>query len=275
MPPFLSCRSCNKNYDIGEPIWRCHCGGLLDISNDDLFSISDIQLNRHDLWRYQKALPVDYSSIVSFGEGLTPLLKVEIMGREVLIKQDHLFPTGSYKDRGASVLISQIKSLGIRRVVEDSSGNAGCAIAAYCARAGIACDIYVPADTSPAKLAQIESYGATLHKIPGSREDTADAVMAAAHEHYYASHSWNPFFFEGTKTFAYEICEQMNWRAPDFVILPVGNGTLLLGASIGFNRLKKIWLDPASASVYWGAVRRLCTTCQSVYRCSRPCSVDR
>jgi threonine synthase len=124
-------------------------------------------------------------------------------------------------------------------VVEDSSGNAGCAIAAYCAKAGIACDIYVPADTSPAKLAQIEIYNAMLHKIPGSREDTATAVLAAAQKHYYASHSWNPFFFQGTKTFAYEICEQLNWQAPDYVILPVGNGTLLLGASIGFNELKK------------------------------------
>ena len=234
MPPFLYCRSCQEKYAIREPIWRCSCGGLLDLSNDVLFVKSDIQTNRNNLWRYQKALPVDSASIVSLGEGMTPLLKLEVMGREVLIKQDHLFPTGSYKDRGASVLVSQIKSLGIRRVVEDSSGNAGCAIAAYCARAGIACDIYVPADTSPAKLAQIESYNATLHKIPGSREDTAEAVMAAAQTHYYASHSWNPFFFQGTKTFAYEICEQLNWKAPDYVLLPVGNGTLLLGASIGF-----------------------------------------
>lgn len=238
MPPILSCRSCKKEYDIREPIWRCSCGGLLDISIDIEFRINDIQSTRLDLWRYQKAIPVNSSEIISFGEGLTPLLKVEIRGREVLIKQDHIFPTGSYKDRGASVLISQIKLLGIRRVVEDSSGNAGCAIAAYCAKAGIACDIYVPAGTSPAKLAQIESYNATLHKIPGSREDTAAAVMAAAQKHYYASHSWNPFFFQGTKTFAYEICEQLNWQAPDYVILPVGNGTLLLGASIGFTELR-------------------------------------
>jgi threonine synthase len=128
--------------------------------------------------------------------------------------------------------------LGIRRVVEDSSGNAGCAIAAYCARAGIACTIYVPEDTSPAKVAQIQWYEADLCRVPGTRQDTADAVMAAAEHTYYASHSWNPFFFQGTKTFAYEVCEQLGWRAPDALVLPTGNGTLLLGAAIGFGELR-------------------------------------
>jgi threonine synthase len=154
-----------------------------------------------------------------------------------LVKQDQLFASGSYKDRGASVLISKVADLGIREVVEDSSGNAGCAIAAYCARAGIECAIYVPLATSPGKVAQIEGYGAQVHRIPGSRENTARAVLAAAQTTYYASHSWNPFFFHGTKTFAFEVWEQLGWRAPDTVILPVGNGTLLLGAAIGFREL--------------------------------------
>jgi threonine synthase len=135
-------------------------------------------------------------------------------------------------------LISQVKALGIRKVVEDSSGNAGCAIAAYCARAEIECDIYVPFGTSPGKLAQIERYGAVLHKIPGSREDTAAAVMEAAEKYYYASHSWNPFFYQGTKTFAYEVCEQLGWKAPGHLVLPAGNGTLLLGAAMGFRELR-------------------------------------
>jgi threonine synthase len=127
--------------------------------------------------------------------------------------------------------------MGVKRVVEDSSGNAGCAIAAYCAAAQIECAIYVPSDTSPGKLAHISAYGATLQKIPGSREDTAHAVLAAAARDYYASHSWNPFFFHGTKTWAFEVCEQLGWKAPDTIVLPVGNGTLLLGAYIGFNEL--------------------------------------
>ena len=192
------------------------------------------------LWRYREALPIDDdASIISFQEGFTPLLHVRFGSRSVRIKQDQLLPTGSYKDRGAAVLVSKTKELGIREVVEDSSGNAGSSIAAYCAAAGIRCHIFVPEATSPAKTRQIEAYGARLHKIPGNREDCARAAKIAAESMYYASHVWNPFFLHGTKTFAYEICEQMGWRVPDTVILPVGNGTLLLGAWIGFRNLRK------------------------------------
>ena len=95
----------------------------------------------------------------------------------------------------------------------------------------------MPDSTSPAKLAQIESYGATLHKIPGSREDTAHAVQDAAQKYFYASHVWNPFFFHGTKTFAYEIWEQLDFTAPDTLLIPTGNGTLLIGVYIGFSEL--------------------------------------
>jgi len=110
-------------------------------------------------------------------------------------------------------------------------------VAAYCAAAGIACHIYVPEDTALGKLAQIRLYGADLNRIPGSREDTGRAVMAAAGQFYYASHSWNPFFFHGTKTWAFEVVEQLGWQAPDTVILPAGNGTLVIGAAIGFREL--------------------------------------
>jgi threonine synthase len=156
----------------------------------------------------------------------------------VLLKLDHLFPSGSYKDRGAAVLMSKVAELGIERVVEDSSGNAGAAIAAYAAAAGISADIYVPAANSPEKLAQIRSYGARLVPVEGSRSDTAAAAMEAAAEIYYASHVYNPFFIEGTKTFAYEVWEQLGYRAPDAVVLPAGNGTLLLGSYKGFSELK-------------------------------------
>jgi threonine synthase len=211
---------------------------LLDLEFQSTFPIEKIKARKPTLWRYREAIPVGKEeSIISFDEGFTPLVPVDFEGRSVWVKQDHLFPTGSYKDRGASVLMSKVKELGISRTVEDSSGNAGCAIAAYGAKGGIQCEIYVPASTSPGKLAQIEAYGAVLKKIPGSREDTARAVWEAAQKNYYASHSWNPFFFHGTKTWAFEAWEQLGWKAPETILLPVGNGTLLLGAFIGFGEL--------------------------------------
>lgn len=239
----LCCGKCKTSYSIDEPLWRCpreECGGLLDIEFEPAFPLDKISNRKPNLWRYREAIPINNDShIVSFDEGFTPLINVSIADKTILVKQEQLFSTGSYKDRGASVLISHVKALGIKKVVEDSSGNAGAAIAAYCANAGIECDIFVPETTSQGKLTQISLYGAHLHKIPGSREDTAAAVMHAAQKNYYASHSWNPFFFHGTKTFAFEVCEQLEWQAPDTVILPVGNGTLLLGAWIGFNELKR------------------------------------
>lgn len=235
---YLYCVTCKAEYPPDTVRWRCACGGLLDIHIDAAFSRDEIRLKPPSLWRYWQAIPVERDeNIVTQGEGFTPLTVFALGGQEFLVKQDHLFPSGSYKDRGASVLVSKVKELGIREVVEDSSGNAGCAIAAWCARAGIKCKIYVPANTSSGKTAQIVMYGAELVLVPGSREDTARAVMQAAQIEYYASHSWNPYFLHGTKTWAFEVWEQLGWRAPDTVILPAGNGTLLLGAYIGFQEL--------------------------------------
>ena len=234
----LVCFKCKKRYEFTEPVWRCSCGGILDLDFTPEFPIEKITTRKPTMWRYREAIPLPEDfPVISFDEGFTPMLEIEIENRKVWIKQEHLFQTGSYKDRGASVLMSYIKGIGIKQVVEDSSGNAGCAIAAYGAAGGIECNIYVPWDTSPAKLIQIESYGAHLNKIPGTRQDTANAVLHSAETTYYASHSWNPFFFHGTKTIAYEIIEQLGWNSPDAIILPVGNGTLLLGAYLGFNEM--------------------------------------
>jgi threonine synthase len=172
-------------------------------------------------------------------EGFTPLEEMDLNGERVLIKIDYLFPTGSYKDRGATVLMSKMKEWGVQKVVEDSSGNAGSAIAAYCARAGIKCEIYVPQHTSSEKTVQIQAYGATLRKVQGSRERTAEVAMEAASRIPYASHCWNPFFLHGTKTFAFEVWEQMGWKGPDVLVLPIGHGTLFLGVYMGFRELKE------------------------------------
>lgn len=234
----LVCRSCFATYPEKDAVWRCKCGGLLDLDFNPSFSLKKLQGRSFSMWRYREALPVKADKhIVSFGEGFTPLLPVAFGTKKAWIKQDQLFPSGSYKDRGSAVLFSKLKELGVRQVLEDSSGNAGCSMAAYSAKAGIACSIYVPETASPAKLAQIRSHGARLVRIAGTREDTAAAAWQAAQQQYYASHCWSPYFFHGTKTFAYEVCEQLSWKAPDTVVLPVGNGTLVIGAWIGFTEL--------------------------------------
>jgi len=234
----LVCRSCKVTYPMNDPRWRCDCTGLLEVRFRPRFDKEKILRRKHTMWRYREALPVDDDAhVVSFDEGMTPMIPADIGPGTLLLKLEQLFPTGSYKDRGAAVLISKAKEMGVTRVVEDSSGNAGCAIAAYAARAGIECEILVPESTSPGKLAQILLYGAALRRIPGSREDTASAAYAEAERTYYASHAWNPFFFQGTKTFAYEVWEQLGFCTPDALLLPAGNGTLVIGSFIGFREL--------------------------------------
>ncbi len=233
----LICNECGRRYEETQSVWCCECGGLLDCVSDIVFDVGKVDKNENSLWRYHHVLPVSFENRVSFGEGFTSLQKICVKGKDILFKFDHIFPSGSYKDRGATVLVSKIKELGIKQVIEDSSGNAGAAIAAYCAKAGIKSKILVPASNSLSKLKQISQVGAELLAIEGSRQDVADKALELAHDSYYASHSYNPYFFEGTKTFAFEVSEQLGWVAPDTVVLPVGNGTLLLGAYLGFQQL--------------------------------------
>jgi threonine synthase len=241
--PHLVCSVCGAESPFDAPIWRCACGGLLDIVHTPEIDPAEVAKRPPTLWRYREAIALARNAtVVTLGEGCTPLLPIELEHVRFLAKLEQIAPTGSFKDRGACVLMTQAAALGIDTVVEDSSGNAGSAIAAYGARAGVSCHIHVPASTSPAKLGQIAAYGATLHRIPGTREDTANAALKAAEATYYASHVWNPFFLQGTKTWAYEVCEQLGWRAPDAVVLPIGNGTLLLGAALGFAELEEMGL---------------------------------
>jgi|SRR5688572_2978837 len=234
-----------KKYPIDSKIWIGEEGDLLNIQSP--FGQNFLFYTDHDyqgLWKYNPHIPIfDKKHIVSFGEGITPVTRQTWHGVDALFKLEFLFPTGSYKDRGATVLLSKIKELGIGKIVEDSSGNAGCAIAAYAAKAKIKAEIYVSSKASPAKIKQMIGYGAGVIQIEGTREDVADAAKNAAIKHYYASHSYNPFFFEGTKTFAYEVWEQCK-EMPEEIIFPVGNGTLIIGAYIGFTELMAAGLIP-------------------------------
>ncbi len=190
------------------------------------------------MWRYRNWLPpVDQ---ITLGEPRTPLidLRSDQQGMRVLGKLEGLMPTGSFKDRGSALLAGWLRSVGIDDVVIDSSGNAGASLAAYCAASGIGCSVYVPASTSPSKLAQVRAYGATVVIVNGSRAETTQAAMDAPGNGVYASHVWNPYFLAGTQTFAFEVVEQLG-REPDAVVFPLGAGTLLLGAYLGFRALQR------------------------------------
>jgi len=233
------CTTCGKSYPIDTHDWRCACGGFFEFRERPPLDAAAIDSTQPGQWRYRALLPLDPDWVpITLGEGNTPLIEVDWEGHTVQLKLESQSPTGSFKDRGAAVLITALHGLGIQRVVEDSSGNAGASLAGYAARAGIGCDVCVPASAAGPKLAQMEAYGAEVIEIKGRREYAALAAWAAAaHGAYYASHVYSPFFLAGIETLAYELWEQLGHRAPDAIVLPVGNGTRLLGIYHGFQRL--------------------------------------
>jgi threonine synthase len=172
--------------------------------------------------------PADVAPI-DLGAVQTPLVRLGDPDLDVRLKLEGLSATGSFKDRGAATLIGFLAGAGVERAVADSSGNAGAAIAAHCARAGIALDLYVPASAAPGKLVQARAHGANVIAIDGPRQAAADAAgEAVARGAVYATHAWSPYFLAGTAGFATELVAQIG-GAPDAVVLPTGSGTLLLG----------------------------------------------
>jgi threonine synthase len=189
------------------------------------------------LWRYRAAFPMPVDEPISMGEGCTPLIGRTLHGAPVLLKCEWFMPTGSFKDRGASVMLSLLRAQGVDHVLEDSSGNGGAAVAAYAAAGGMRATIMAPDSTSPAKTVQMRAHGATVELIPGSRQATADAAVERSASIFYASHNWQPFFLQGTKTLSYELWEDLGFRAPDNIITPCGAGSNVLGCEIGFSEL--------------------------------------
>jgi threonine synthase len=168
---------------------------------------------------------------------MTPLVAGRLADRPVWFKLDALLPTGSFKDRGAAVLVAHLRSVGIGRIVVDSSGNAAAAMSGYCTAAGMACTVYAPATTSPAKLVQSRALGATVVLVDGDREAVAQAAqdaVAADPSAFYASHNWHPIFVEGVKTWALEVWEQLGRRAPTAAFVPTGGGSAFVGGWRGF-----------------------------------------
>lgn len=233
--PYLQCQSCSDTFPLNSLIWRCPCGGVIDVKGTTIFPKDQLARRPMNFWRYREslALPND-TSCISLGEVMTPLLRTRFRGWNVCLKLEHVLPTGSYKDRGIAVCMSHLVRLGVQKIAEDSSGNAGASTAAYAAAAGIHADVYVAEGTSPAKVNQIRIYGAECHLVPGTRVESAQEAQKAQEGSHYVGHSWNPIFACGIKSIAYEIAEQTNWSPPDWIVTPVGGGSLVMGLIEGF-----------------------------------------
>lgn len=232
MRAWYKCVRCGYTAEASLWLWRCpRCGGPLDIV------IEGLRLTLGEgrgLWRFSSVIPA--KPLVTLGEGSTPLINASFIGKGVYLKLEYLNPTGSFKDRGSAVAISKALELGVKTVVEDSSGNAGISIAAYAAAAGIKARIYVPRDAPEGKKALIRSLGAELIETPSRAEANKMAIESVRPDEAYIGHMWNPWFLQGTKTLAYELIDQLG-HEPSIIILPASAGTLLLGLWIGFNEL--------------------------------------
>jgi threonine synthase len=236
----LICTRCSAWTPANGSTWRCpDCQGPLVWHGGERFDRSMIDPDYAGVWRFWRSTPVAPDLAVTLGEPMTPLIPITIDGGNALAKLDSMMPTGSFKDRGATILISFLKSQGVAQIVEDSSGNAAASMAGYAARAGIACEVYAPATASPGKLVQAAAYGANVVRVEGTRDDVAQAAERAAERpgNAYATHNWHPYFIEGVKTWAYEVWEQLGFNVPDVVIAPAGSGSVVLGAWRAFSAL--------------------------------------
>jgi threonine synthase len=201
----LVCHACAERFALDPARWRCHCGGVVDLVGS------------------LATTPIDLGLVA------TPLVRLADPALDVWVKLEGALPTGSFKDRGNAYLVGLLAEHGVDRVVADSSGNAGASLAAHCAKAGIRLDLFCPETAAAGKLVQAEAHGAHLHRVPGTRQDTAAAAQALAETGVvYATHAASPFFVEGTRSFGREVAHHAG-DAAYAVVIPVGSGTLLLG----------------------------------------------
>ena len=246
----IKCSVCGQSSN-DKLDFRCpSCSQPLDAHIDLKFETAEIVKRNFSVWRYRKFFPyVKETEITTLGEGWTPLVK---FSENLYFKLENLNPTGSFKDRGSTALISAlndaIKSAGLF-VSEDSSGNAGASIAAYAGRAGLRAKIYVPETVSGPKFNQIQFYGADVIKVSGSRSKVAEEAQRAEKGKVYIGHILHPLFRDGIRSLAYEIAEQFNWQIPECVYLPVSAGTLLLGVLSGFRHLVDSGVIKASPKI--------------------------
>ncbi len=250
---WLECSRCHAAADAQVLQNLCRCGGVL-LARYRLDEAART-LTRRKLegrpatqWRYAEVLPGS-DQPATLGEGFTPLLPAPFLGREigvsrVLVKDESLNPTGSFKARGMSVAITMARNLGARRVALPSAGNAGSAAAAYGALAGLGVDLFLPADTPEPFRLEAAAYGATVHLVDGDIT-VCGALMreATAREGWFdLSTLREPYRLEGKKTMGYELAEQMGWTLPDVIVYPTGGGTGLVGMWKAFEEMRQMGL---------------------------------
>lgn len=258
----LECSLCNRKFEAGRPWNLCECGGPLLVrydlallretwSRDSLAGSSD-SIAPDSMWRYAPALPVRHaSSIISLGEGMTPLLRAPRTGgrigaSELLIKDEGLNPTGSFKARGLSCAVSMCVELGIRKLAIPSAGNAASALAAYAAAAGIEAHIFMPQDVPQSNFIECEAYGAKVTLVEGLISDCARIVAERGPREgwFDVSTLKEPYRIEGKKTMGYELVEQLGWELPDAIFYPTGGGVGMIGMWKAFEEMEALgWLD--------------------------------
>jgi threonine synthase len=237
----LECARCGTGYNAAEPQNLCTCGSPLLVRYDlekaaAVASPQIVAQRRPDLWRYRELLPLhDQDYVVTFGEGLTPLLPLPVYGKQVgvpglLVKDEGVLPTGSFKARGAAVGVSRARELGIERIAVPTNGNAGAAWATYAARAGMASLVVMPEEAPPVPRVESAMAGARLFIVDGLIAAAGRlAAEAVADGWFDVSTLKEPYRIEGKKTMGIEIAEQLGWRMPDVIVYPTGGGVGLIG----------------------------------------------
>ena len=254
----LECSFCHREYEARGLHNVCtECGKPLLVRYDlkriaKFVSRQALYARRADMWRYRELLPVRREdNIVTLGEGWTPLIHTKALGaalgvKELFVKDESLNPTQSFKARGMSVAVSMAKELGVKKLAAPSAGNAGAALAAYCAHAGLGAYLFMPRDTPRANVIECEVMGAHVTLMDGLITDCgAEVARRKETEGWFeVSTLKEPYRVEGKKTLGYEIAEQSSWTLPDAIIYPTGGGTGLVGMWKAFNELEQLgWIS--------------------------------
>ncbi len=230
----LKCSRCGRVFEPDKTAYTCECGGILET----LYDCTDVRFEGKDMWRYSALLPAGKRTKLSVGG--TPLYEWGAYGARILLKDETRNPSGSLKDRASAAVVSVAKSMGYEKISCASTGNAGVSLACLCASEGFESYIFVPKTAAPQKLAQMRAYGADIIAIDATYDDCYDICNSVSRErgYYNRNTAYNPYTIDGKKTVAFEIAEQLDFRAPSFVFVPVGDGCILSGVWKGFRELK-------------------------------------